>query len=612
MVGRVAEYGERDATGFAIRLPQDLSANLKYSVALGTFKPGLRVAAGINDVAGGGSWFRGRYLVATQAFEKVGPLASVSASIGWGYYGGRTRVPGGRGTLDGLFGGVSATVLERPSVGALTAHAEFDGRQPLAGLRFRSAAVPMLGHASVNTSLMQTAARGPMPAALAWSMGLSMPFGARERALEPSQAPARTAAVEKPEPAGPMAALAAARQRLMAAGLEAIRVGRTAEGGWVVHHQNRRFGANEVDALGVVTGIAAQMAPPEVRTLMVVAHKQRQPVFTLETVAAAWREFLHTGASGLAAASTRTQRGAPPPSLQVDWLHDEASPVTPLQLQLFPQLNYTVATEFSVFDYSLAARLRATAPLPWPGTQLVATLQGPVAKSDNVRSSGAFRDLMQESGLQTLAVHQTVWLGERAVLGRAVGRFEYGAFGAEGEAILFRPGSDDTLRVRGRMLERTPGMPKGFDRSGSTLYRWVPAPGLWLEGGYQRYTDGSAGPSFTLTRWWGDLGVSLSYRKGNESQFAGLALSFPLTPRAGLRHNRWLHVEGAPSYRQGVRTRVGSPNNWVTPRAVRDMELAWDIESQALNGGRLGPDETLARLPRMRQAWLLFGSEHAR
>ena len=110
-----------------------------------------------------------------------------------------------------------------------------------------------------------------------------------------------------------------------------------------------------------------------------------------------------------------------------------------------------------------------------------------------------------------------------------------------------------------------------------------------------------------MVRWWGDVGVSLNYRKGGNFQFAGLTLSFPLTPRAGMRNNEWVHVEGKPSYRQGLRTRVGNDANWVTPRAVRDLELSWDLDSQALNAGRLGPEYVMSQVGRMREALLLYG-----
>ena len=615
VVGRVAEYGERDATGFTVRTPHDLSMNVKLGFSLGEGPGALRVAAGLNDLGGGAAWFRARYAVATLPVERLLPFGLPlglggpgAVTLGVGSSSARIRVPGANGVLDGVFGGVSAQLLQRPGWGAMTAHAEYDGRQPLAGLRFTSVPVAALGQASFNASLMQTAARGPMPAAFSWGLGVSMPFGANERALPRWQPPDASAQDDAVGP-GPMAPLARLKARLVVLGMESVRVGRLADGGWAVQFQNRRFAVNEVDAIGVVAGVAARMAPEGVRSLVLVALKQGQPVLTLRTEAPAWRAFLQSGLSAALQDATRVQRGGALREAAVDWLNDEPSAATRVQVQLLPELNYAVATEYGAFDYSLAGRMRFTAPLPVlaPGTQLVATFQGRLASTPNARPGGAFPTLQHEEGLQTLAVHHTRWLGRRAVLGAAVGRFEYGSFGAEGEAVVFVPGRDDVVLLRGRLLDRTATMPRGFDQAGSAVYRWVGTPNLWAELGWHRYTDGSAGPAFSVVRWWSDVAVGLNYRRGGTHQYAGLSMSFPLTPRDGLYDNPSLSVQADPSFRQGLRTRIRSESNFVSPRGVREMELAWDLDGQALNGGRLGPEYVKAQLARMRQAYFLFG-----
>ena len=403
----------------------------------------------------------------------------------------------------------------------------------------------------------------------------------------------------------------------MAQGLERVRVGRVGNAGWVVEYQNRRFARNEMDALGVVTGLAARAAPEAVQQLVVVALRQEQPVLTLRTEPAAWRAFLESGLSGPLQDVTRVQRGGVTGA--VDWLSDEPSAATRVQFQISPELNYAVATEFGFFDYSLVGRVRATVPLQqvvpqlkgWSGLQLVATAQARVANTDQAEPGGAYPELMHEQGLQVLALQQTYWLGRRAVLSGTVGRFEYGGLGAEAEAVVFVPGRDDVIRMRVRKLDRTPTMPRGFDQAGSAIYRWAGTPGLWAEAGWQRYTDGSQGPSLSVVRWWGDLGVQMNYRRGQygggrSQQFAGLEFIFPLTPR-DTRSFGPVHIEGKPFFRQGLRTMIGNTSNWVAPRAVRELQPAWDLDSTTLNGGRLGPEYVMSQVGRMREAFLLYG-----
>jgi len=109
-----------------------------------------------------------------------------------------------------------------------------------------------------------------------------------------------------------------------------------------------------------------------------------------------------------------------------------------------------------------------------------------------------------------------------------------------------------------------------------------------------------------VTRWWGDVGTHLFYRRGGSKQFVGIEVSFPLTPRATpVQHT--VHVEGAPTYKLGVRTMVANAANLVQPRVVRELRMAWDLESQVLNAGRLGPEYVLSQLPRMRQSYFSFG-----
>jgi len=209
-------------------------------------------------------------------------------------------------------------------------------------------------------------------------------------------------------------------------------------------------------------------------------------------------------------------------------------------------------------------------------------------------------------------VHQTLWLGRHAVVGGAVGVFEFDAPGVEGEAVAFVPGRQDVVRLRGRQLQRRPGMPSGGQMQQWASYRWVPQLGgwardTWVEMGWQRYPDQSTGPMLTVSRWWGDFGAHLTYRKGGVRQFAGLELSLPLTPRAAPRTGP-VQVLGASQWRTGLRTRItdtaSGGGNWVEPGIVRDYASAWDIELHSLDAGRHGEGYVRNHLPRLREAYL--------
>jgi len=616
LIGRFAEYATRGADGFILSGRSDLSANLKFSTPLWAGTEATRVAVGVNDIAGGAAMFRAAYAVVTQ------PWGAWSATLGAGV-GREQPLPGTQQPLDGLFGGIDYRLAAGLLPGRLTLSAEHDGRQALPGARWTSPTVPMLAGARLTASAHRTLARGVIPGHTAVGFFLALPFGERFGTGVVQDAQARgamagsTADASPPPAAQPAAAsdspparLGRLKNALVGAGLEKVRVGRLG-GDWVVEYQNHRYGHHELDAVGLVLGLAAQAAPPEVERIVISALKTGQPVMTLSVGAQAWRDFVDGKRIGPLRESLQVQRGSGFDPRRVDWVSDRPGPATRLQVRLVPQLAYTVGTEFGAFDYSLALRVAATAPL-WAGAQVVANVQQRVAVSDQARADGVFASLRQPQGLQALALHQTLWLGRHVVVGGAVGVFEYDAPGVEGEALVFVPGRDDVVRLRGRQLQRRPGMPAGGQMQQWASYRWVSpfdgwARDTWVEVGLQRYPDQSTGPMLTVSRWWGDFGAHLTYRKGGVRQYAGLEVSLPLTPRAAPQVGP-VQILGASQWRTGLRTRItdaaGGGGNLVEPGIVRDFASAWDIERQSLDAGRHGPGHVAQHLPRLREAWL--------
>ncbi len=605
IVGRLAEHSQR-VDGYLMGGISDLSVNVKFGLTLGRPEDGLRLAVGAQDVGGETGNFRSYYAVATQ------PWRQWEATLGLGHSTARAPLAGSKPPLGGVFGGLAwrpALPAGMSLPGTLTLAAEYDGRKALAGARWASPALPAMANGRVTLGLHHSLANGAaMPAATAWTLGLSLPIGENNRKLAAQQPAAdRLAALASAPPVtatqSPTALLGEVKSRLVALGLEHVRVGRLSDGGWALTYQNRRFGQNEMDALGIATGIAAQAAPTGVKRLVVVALKQGLPVLTLRTEAPAWRDFLRTGASAALRDVTRVLRGN---ALDdgVDWLSDQASSGTRLQVQVSPEVAYTVGTELGMADYALAGRIQATVPV-WPGGQVVVMAQHILADSRQAEPGRAFASMRQPEGLQTLALHQTLWLGRQAVVGAAIGRFEYGAWGAEGEAIGFVAGREDVVRLRARAVINNNHLPSGGELAAAASYRWVGSPNLWAEVGLQRFDDGSAGPTAVVSRWWGDVGTHLSYRKGGWRQYVGIEFSVPLTPRAAPA-GREVHIQGSPSWTRGVRTMVANSSNFVEPRAVRDLELAWSIETHALNAGRMGPAYVWSQLPRIREAYFSY------
>jgi hypothetical protein len=602
IVGRFADYAPHDERDFVSGDGRDISVNLKYAFPV----PALwglptRVGVSLHDPAGGKVHFRSLHAVATVEGD------AWTASVGLGRSNG-IAAPGARLALDGLFAGVDYLFAAAPRAGQWRLAAEHDARQPLLGLRWTSAPLTPGSRLTLHGAAMRSFAAGAAPGATALTLGLTMAFGEQERRLEQaaSQPPRALESTPEQVPAAqsPLARLGALRQRLIAVGLERVRVGRLDDRTWVVAYQNRRFGHHELDALGIVVGLAAQAAPAEVPALLVLAEKTAQPALTFRTDPGAWRGFLAGGSPEVARRATQVTRASALNEYEVDWLSDAPGPASLLQLQLVPQVNLNVGTEYGAYEYSVALQWLASVPL-WRGAQLIASAQQRVAASDQASPWGAFPDLLHPEGLRAFILHQSLWLADLAYVGGGIGRFEYGALGAEGEAMLFVPGRDDVIRVRGRQLQLLPEMPLGADLQQWLSYRWALTPSTWVEAGWQRYSDLGTGPLLTVSRWWRDVGVHLNYRSSRGRKFAGLELSFPLTPQVGPATGA-VHLSGPSQWRRGQRTRLtdgANANNWIEPNAAREYSPAWNLETQVFYGGRLGPAYVLQNVPRLREAF---------
>lgn len=610
LFGRYATYIDRKSGFPPYSGTSDISANLKLQLPT-PWRQGPKIALGINDLAGGTADFKSKYLVAS---DQYGPLgASLGYAQGRPPQGVRNSPP----TFDGAFGGVEWHLGDT----GLSLLAEHDGRQKHAGLRWHSPPLAALGQAQLVGSLQRSfdaaTPTGLSPNATNFALSLIIPLGNdRTQAVDCEPAsPQELPAIDAKADAGalqptPEDRLASLRKALLAVGLERVRVG-LLEALWgtslVVEYENHRYAQNEVDALGLVLGLGAEMAPPGTQRVHAVTFKEGLRLYETSVGVTAYRKFLRGDSASFVTNSLIWERLPPDRGAQTRWIDAEPTPASRVRIEIKPDLNYAIGTEVGPNDYSLAANVQAMAPL-WAGGRLYTSYMLPVANSLNMDAGGAFESSRQRRGLTTAALQQTFWFGKQVLANVAVGRFYYDTLGVQGEAAVFVPSSDDMLRLRGAAYTQAPGGLAGQDRALAASYRHMLSPAMWLEPGVQRYSDGSTGPSVEWTRWFGDVGVALFYRKGGDHQFAGLQLSFPLTPRRGMAPGPVIFT-GPSQYAQAIRTQLTSASqraNTVLPSAVRDLHLETSIDVEQLNAGRLSLDYLNGQVYRMREAFFAY------
>ena len=468
LFGRVTNYNNPLPGSILLNGVRDLSANLKLQLPT-PWSVGPKLALGLNDIAGGAANFKSKYLVATSEY---GPLG-----VSLGYAQGSAH--GHPATFDGAFSGLEWRLRNS----GLSLLAETDGKQDHAGLRWHSPPLAALGGVQLVGSLQRSfkavTPTGTDADSTDFALSLVIPLGnvgsSRAQAADcpPDPQPQELPAIDaKPDPSAlpltPEDRLAALRQALVAVGFERVRVG-LLKALWgtsvVVEYENHRYAQNEVDALGLVLGLGAEMAPPGTQRVHAVTLKDGLRIYETSVGVTVFRQFLRGGPASAVANSLIWERRPPDWSAQTRWIDAKPTSASRVRIEIKPDLNYTLATEVGTFDYSLAANVQAMAPL-WSGGQLYTSYIAPVDNSRNMDANGVFASSRQKSGLETVALQQSFWWWDRRILANvAAGRFYYDTQGVQGEAAVFVPSSDDRLRLRGAAYTQAPGGLAGGERN---------------------------------------------------------------------------------------------------------------------------------------------------
>ena len=603
--GRFANYCNNCDGYFTWNGIRDISANLKLQIPT-PWAGGPKLAVGMNELGGGAQNFGSKYVVASEQF---GPL-----DVSLGYAKGRTGTAG----FDGAFGGVAW----RFGNTGLSALAEYDGQQKHAGLRWNSEPILAFGNAQVVGSVQQSfsapASLGPNANSRNYALTLLIPLtdqDTRAAALKPEATQTLPDLDAKPDLTGMQATaedrMASLRKALIAVGLERVRVGlREGLPGtllMMVEYENHRYAQNEVDALGLVFGLATEMAPKGVHRVQAVTLKEGQRLYETSVSVAAYRRFLRDGQAAAVRDSLVWERLPTSYAEQTRWIDPEASAYSPVRVEIKPGLAYTVGTEVGALDYFLAANFQTKVPL-WSGARAVVDYVLPLNNSSNMGEGAIYSIFRQPRGVRTVALQQSFWLGRHALTNVGVGRFNYNRLGLQAEMAAFIPGSDNLVRLFAARYDKSAEDMAGLDRAYAASYRHLLSPTMWVDLGLQRYSDGTQGPALNWTRWFGDIGVKVFYNKGGNLKFAGLELEFPLTPRQGMKPGPVIFT--GPSYFPvGLRSLITdseSTGNWILPTRVLSIGLATSVSLDQLNIGRLSQGYFADQVYRMRDAFYAY------
>ncbi|MEI6826222.1 MAG: YjbH domain-containing protein [Desulfuromonadales bacterium] len=607
-----AEVGGRltDAQSLGIR---DLSANAKVTTAPFTahlpFAPVF--ALGLQDMGGGATFLRTSYLAAS-----ADPFSWMRVSAGYGR---------GPDRMDGAFGGVELKAHKWVSL-----LGEYDTKDTNVGIRLIAPPLPYL-----PASLTLTAKSSLNDSShIDIAFGLTLPLDMKKAAATPLIAnpaehgqgkpendsavtppPAPATSLPSPVAIAQDAHLNAIRTRLIAAGFANVRIGVMGGTVLVVEYENVRYNHNELDAMGIVAGIASAGELKGIEALWMVVKRKGLRVMWVSTPLKEMRAWLSEPGGAVAA-----------PSLQVDY---DTSPVDTTRfiagdsnpdwlrpsLILYPGLKTFVGTEVGVFDYLLSIKPELQVTV-WKGAVLNARWDVPVSWSHNFDDYQTFAYARNAPVMDRLMLFQGLTLAPGLIANLGVGMIQHNTNGTLNE-LDWSPGSGmHRFRVAQAFARNSDTRADTKVLLGS--YRLYLAPlDLFLEGTVGKFWGQDTGGVLSLKRFFGDTAVDVYFKdtaspENRRWKVAGMAISFPLTPRRDMQRSP-LQVRGTEEWGYGQETVLavnGQKSNDTISASFGVIPLpSPGISRSYLNRDRLNDDYMQAHKGRLKEAWVTFRND---
>lgn len=480
--------------------------------------------------------------------------------------------------------GKPAPVIDSPRVDLPPPAAADDTREP------SGKAVSEGGYLPVKNSFY----KAPLPSVERVDYKVPLPSGERagvrgkrrhpSRLLTPASGPEQALTLSREDGSGNIDEGTSVKQTaqtvsdaLTDAGLSRVRVGEDSAGRMVVKFENRRFWHSQLDGFQVVHQVLERL-DVEADGWVLLEEKNGVPRSTVLL-----DESLHLQQ---AAAST-------PDAADVSWMTEESTSPFGVELRLEPRLDTLVGTEFGAFDYD-AALQSTLSVLLGHGLSLhgAGILEG--TRSDVYDDGGAFENRQQENGLDE-AFLQWTHRPYPAYLGRISGGIQklsdddFAVLDYEG--ALQSPTGAHQLHAH---LAHFDNQDRDDNRDmaiGSYRFWWWERDiSVTLSAG--QFFDEQLAGRVIVRRYIGDVVVGLFYgRDEDDQQSGGMSISFPLTPRVGMKPIGGAYVVGQPRWQYAVSTTIDGPGgrNVLRPDFLAEPDPNYNLRRDFLDSDRALP-----------------------
>lgn len=564
---------------------RDLSANVKVQAP---FIPEdwFTLAAGVQDLGGETDDFEAYYLVAGGQF---GP---VEVALG---YGQPQRTPR---YLDGAFGAVSYRPL--PWLSVMVEHDSLDARAGIGantpqgwlpwGLQVKAKVLAWdegdsendRNFASIGLSLPfgnasrkdRLGSSRPLPAQAAElrDQSQSAPaFSEKGPTVEP---PNTTESAESPNQASGQRVSRQIGQQLVDYGYENVRT-RSADDTLHIWWENNLYNRDERDSILHVARIARQAAGSHRRAELTLLN-QGVPV---ETRIIALSDEQSVQSQRRYAESTLMEPNQP------DWdFTGSYGPSWKPRLTLSPSLSSGVATEYGVWDVSLALSSELSVNL-WPGALASARYDAEIYQTDDFERGGVFYDSRQRTALVEAEFQQTLKLHPQFYTSFHAGRYALNYNGAINETLLLSPGGHHAIGFLGGKFSHTE-----FDADNRTQalaqysYYNPQLDAQFTVFGGQFFAE-DTGFRVDSRFWFGDYAITLQY-KNTDAEFVSLGWVIPLTPVKDHQF-RYFQVRGDADWNYAVQTRINEDTNDLSFGGAGIIRSSNSLQETYFNRGRL-------------------------
>jgi len=596
---------------------RDLSASAKFQLPFVYDYTGFNLAIGGQDIGGAANNFATYYAVADYEFD----VLPVRFSAGYG------KSDLTMGIMDGPFGSVELQPLPFVQLIGEYDSTEFNGAVKVFtpedllpyGAQVALQYQVYTGHESANANKENETM---------WALNASMPFMNYNFSQADAYAKDKTLALSDTihiaQAQSASASLTALKKALVDEGFINVQLG-SKDAKIVVSLENRRYNHNQMDGVGVALGIISSHLGSDIYSdLGIEAGNEEFELFTLvndipmmrvSASAVCYRRFVKTGepCTDLEFSTSMLTEVIK----EGDWLdHNNESDFGRTQVILSPELQHRDATEYGVFDYSLALSTNIYTTL-WSGAAIDVRHLLPVSNSDDFEDGEIWGDNRYESEIDRILIHQAFRLPFDVTNQSSAGVIATDYQGFMNETNWTSPEGRHSFNFQISQFKYTEErIQNGFyieDRD-TTLSSYTLSVPEWswqgtVEGG--NYWGGDSGYKITSTHWLGDAKLEATYQSttaensDEAEEFISLGVSIPLTLWRDMKPG-YVQLRGTDQFTYALQTRIGKSHNNLNSGMGSSINLQHSLARQYYNDDRMSPKYFEANVARLRNAYLKY------